>query len=95
MPPAASHSQMVLLPCTVTDGMFSNEVAVQISIENVSISLFVDKSLIREIGGKTYLRVIFAGENGKPQNKTILLPSESFETGSRWLSVPENILLAA
>ena len=86
---------MVLVPCAVTEGMFSNEVAVQISIEDVSVSLFVNKSLIVNKEGKTYLRVTFAGENGKPENKTVLLPSESYETGSRWLSIPEKMLLAA
>lgn len=93
--PKISPTQVVLVPCIVTAGMFSSEVAVQIAVGNASVSLFVHKSLIVDRDGKTYLRVNFAGENGKPENKTILLPSESFETGSRWLSVPENILQAA
>jgi hypothetical protein len=75
--------------------MFSDEVAVQISIGGLSVSLFADKSLVEEHGGKSYLRVAFAGETGKPENRTILLPSESFETGSRWLSVPKVELLEA
>jgi hypothetical protein len=88
-------AQVVLVPCTVTEGMFSSEVAVEISVEGTSVSLFVDKSLIVTRHGATYLRATFAGENGKPENRTILLPSESFETGSRWLSVPEELLLEA
>ena len=91
-----SPLQSVLVPCTVTNGMFKNEFAVEISVGGEPVSLFVDKSLTRTLeDGKTYLKVTFAGENGKPQNRTILLPSESFETGSRWLSVPENALVAA
>lgn len=75
--------------------MFSSEVAVQINLGGNSVSLFVDKSLIATRDGKTFLKVNFAGENGKPDNKTILLPTESFETGSRWLSVPESLLQVA
>jgi hypothetical protein len=95
MPNAESPAQMVLVPCTVTKGMFSNESAVQISVEGISVSLFVDKALIEWRDGAAYLRVTFAGENGKPENRTVLLPSESFETGSRWLSVPKDMLLEA
>lgn len=87
--------KMVLIPCTTTEGMFSGEVAVKIEIEGFAISLFADESLIVERNGESFLRVTFAGENGKPENKTVLLPSESFETGSRWLSIPERLLLAA
>lgn len=74
--------------------MFSTEVAVQINIGETPVSLFVHNSLIEKHDGKDYLRVYFAGDNGKPANKTVLLPSESFETGSRWLSVPEKEILA-
>lgn len=93
--PTLVPSQIVLIPCVVTDGMFSNEAAVEITVSGQSISLFVDRSLIQERGGKTFLKVSFVGENGKPENRTILLPSESFETGSRWLSVPKSVLQAA
>jgi len=88
-------TQSVLIPCSISKGMFSSEVAAELLIEGVSISLFADQSLIIDIGGKPHLKVTFAGESGKPQNKTVLLPSESFETGSRWVSVPEQLLVAA
>ena len=93
--PSLAPAQFVLIPCEVSEGMFSDERAVKIEVEGKSISLFANRGLIVEVGGHTYLKVTFAGENGKPQNKTILLPSESFETGSRWVSVPERLLRAA
>lgn len=91
----ASPARFVLIPCKVTEGMFSNEVAVEIEVENTTVSLFVDQELIVKKGDQTYLRVNAAGENGKPENQTVLLPSESFETGSRWLSVPNHVLQVA
>ena len=86
----------VLVPCNVKNGMFSNERTVQITVENAkTVSLFADTSLIREKGGQKYLIVTLKGDNGKPRYKTILLPSECYETGSPWLSVPERILKTA
>jgi hypothetical protein len=75
--------------------MFSSEVAVDITIGESTVSLFADKSLIKEIDGKTHILVTLVGDNGQPNHKTILLPSECFETGSRWLSIPEGLLQAA
>jgi hypothetical protein len=86
---------VVWIPCTAEKGMFSSEVAVDITIEGKTVSFFADKSLIKESNGETYIMVTLIGENGEPDHKTILLPSECFETGSRWLSVPERLLKAA
>ena len=88
-------SHRVWIPCTVEKGMFSSEVAVDITIEENTVSLFADKSLIKEIHGKPHILVTLVGDNGRPNHKTILLPSECFETGSRWLSIPERLLEAA
>lgn len=88
-------SHRVWMPCTVEKGMFSSEVAVEIKIEGKTVSLFADKSLIKEIGGKSFILVTLVGDNGQPNHKTILLPSECFETGSRWLSVDKRVLEAA
>jgi hypothetical protein len=85
-----------LLPCSVGDGMFSTEVAVELQTDSSKIvSLFVDKSLVVEKDGQFFLRVTVVGDNGKPDHQTVLLPSEAFETGSRWLSVRESVLQAA
>jgi len=86
-------AQKVWLPCKVSEGMFSNEHAVEISISGQNVSLFADSSLIRRIGNEEYyLLVTYLGDNGKPNHKAVLLPSECFETGSPWLSVPEELL---
>jgi hypothetical protein len=76
--------------------MFSSEVSVELQSDSSTIvSLFVDKSLVMERDGQYFLRVTVLGENGKPHHQTVLLPTETFETGSRWLSVPESVLQAA
>ena len=84
-----------LLPCTVGAGMFSSEVAVELKDNEKTVSLFVSKELVVHRNGRDFLRVTVVGPNGKPNYKTVLLPDEAFETGSRWLSVPEQILEAA
>jgi hypothetical protein len=88
-----SHS--VWIPCTVDKGMFSSEFAVDVTIGDKTVSFFADKSLIRDIRGEPHVLVTLVGDNGRPNYKTILLPSESFETGSRWLSIPDRLLEAA
>lgn len=85
----------VWLPCSVEKGMFSSEVAVEIQIADTTVSLFADKSLIKDINGKMHILVTVVGANDQPAHKTILLPSECFETGSRWLSIHQELLKAA
>lgn len=75
--------------------MFSSESAVEITINGEMVSLFADNSLIKKINGKPHILVTLVGENGQPHHKTILLPSECLETGSRWLSISEDLLVAA
>ncbi len=84
----------VWIPCTVADGMFSTEVAAEVTLGKTPVSFFADRSLIKETDGQTYILVTLVGDNGLPNHKTILLPSESLESGSRWLSIPEESLLA-
>jgi hypothetical protein len=88
-------SQQVWLPCSTGKGMFSSEYAVEIKLGENSFSLFADTSLIKKEQGENYLLVTLIGDNGEPDHKTILLPSECFETGSRWLSIPQKLLKAA
>jgi hypothetical protein len=88
-----SHS--VWIPCKVAKGMFSSESAVDITLNGKTVSLFADNSLIKKIDGKMHILVTLVGNNGEPNQKTILLPSECLETGSRWLSIPERLLVAA
>jgi hypothetical protein len=91
----SQNSQNVWIPCTVDKGMFSTEFAVEITVGENTVSLFADQSLIKEIKGKKHILVTLIGDNGQPDHKTILLPSECFETGSRWLSIPKRLLKAA
>jgi hypothetical protein len=86
----------VLVPCEISKGMFDTERAVEITLPNGDkISLFADKDLIQVIDGKAYLRVnVTIGENEKGQRQ-VLLPSESFEKGTRWLSLPSDHLVPA
>ncbi len=84
-----SFQSAVLIPCKISQGMFSTEAAVELSFEGKTVSLFADRDFIVERAGQAYLRVKLVGENGKPANKTVLLPTEAFESGSSWLSVPE------
>jgi hypothetical protein len=91
--PKTSHH--VWIPCTVAKGMFSSESSVEIKLNGETVSLFADNSLITKIDGKTHILVTLVGDNGEPNHKTILLPSETFETGSRWLSIHQELLKAA
>ena len=82
----------VWLPCAVECGLFSNESAVEITISGKTVSLFADHSLIGRLNNQDFILVTSMGNNGKPKHKSILLPSEAFETSSRFLSVPEEML---
>jgi len=63
-----SISHNVWIPCTVDKGMFSSEVAVDITVENETVSFFADKSLIREIHGQPHILVTLVGDNHRPKS---------------------------
>lgn len=70
-----------------SNGMFSNERAVTIKLHNgKEISLFADEGLLKEDNGNWYLKVTPIKRNHKSQ--IVLLPSEAFETSTRWAEVP-------
>ena len=72
----------------VSAGMFSNECAVSIILaDGTEVSLFADKDLIENNGKGAFLKVTLI----KKREKTVLLPSEAFETSTRWATVPELI----
>ena len=86
-----------LIPCEVSPGLFTNEQAVTIRLANgKTITLFADKTLIQDKDSKTYLKVtkIDSGSRSKKSGKVVLLPTEAFESGSRWLHVSGNNQLA-
>jgi hypothetical protein len=83
----------VWLPCKVSEGMFSNESAVEISLPSgQKLSLYVDNTLIRGTGKDAKLLVYVMESNDN--EITVLLPSESFQ-GSRWARVPQSELVPA
>ena len=74
------------IPVEVSDGMFSNEYSVVLKNVQDKLSLYVDKSLVRkDKDGSTFLKVYIII---KDDNKRVgLLPSETFETSSRWVEL--------
>jgi len=72
------------LPVCATQGAFSSEYAIAISTPDGDISLFADKSIVKQEGSQFYLQVTHMGQDEKTGEKIMLLPSECFETGTRW-----------
>lgn len=75
---------------TTSIGMFSNEYAVSLKLaDGNSVSFFADKELVKEeISGKSRLKVTLVNSNQEHTKELILLPTETFETASRWVEVP-------
>jgi hypothetical protein len=88
--------KIVRIPCSLSQGMFDNEYAVELTLSDGRIvSFFADKGLVQTNGTKLsgFIRVSVVGE-AAGQSK-ILLPSEAFESGSRWIEVPRGQLQPA
>jgi len=86
----------VLIPCKVSQGMFDSEYAVTITLPTGEIiSLFADKGLIHFKGEATYLLVNLVREHNGNGERRILLPTETFETGSRWVDIRSKDLVPA
>jgi hypothetical protein len=76
------------VPVDISEGMFSNEYAVSLkNDEGLSLSFYVDKELIKKEKDKNFLKVIRVHLDEKKGKQTILLPSETFETSSRWVNI--------
>jgi hypothetical protein len=86
-------SPISYLSCKIGPGMFSNEYAVSITlVSGQMVSLFADKELIDVNGSDSHghLKVNIV-ENASGES-VVLLPSETLETGTRWIQVsPESI----
>ena len=68
--------------------MFSSEYAILLElITGQIVSFFADKDLIRESDGKSLLRVTLVDNFPEQHKQLVLLPSETFETASRWVEV--------
>ena len=71
---------------TVSKGMFSDEYAVKFKLYNgETVSFFAHKNLVKKENSKYKLRVYLVGKN--KITKKVLLPVETFQTGSRWAEI--------
>lgn len=74
-----------------TPGAFSTERAVSIQLADGSeVSLYADEELIDKRKGQEFLRVTVVKTDAKERTKTVLLPSETFETMTRWAKVRQD-----
>ncbi len=82
----------VKVSCQVKPGIFSSESAVELkSKAGESFSLFVDKKLVHQDGKRDFVSLNLIQKT--KDTATVLLPSEPFEAGSRWLDVPASAIL--
>lgn len=73
---------------TTSEGMFSSESVVEITLANGSKAcLFADKTLLMERAGKTMLRAIHISSDLQRGTDLVLLPTETFQTASRWIEL--------
>lgn len=92
-------STTVLVPCSISRGMFPDEYAVEIEMSSGKfLSLFAEASDLENIDlerGTAYLKVKLAGNQSENTGREILmyLPKESLETGSHWFALPPEKVL--
>ncbi|WP_447774050.1 hypothetical protein [Pseudomonas chlororaphis] len=73
---------------TTSEGMFSSEPVVEITLASGNkASLFADKALLQERAGKTMLRAIKISSDLQRGTDLVLLPTETFQTASRWVEL--------
>ncbi len=84
-----SEMKETWIPVGITEGMFSNELIAEVKLANGNnVSLFADKDVVKNNGDKNYLKVFATVKLDKIETRTVLLPTEAFETSSRWIEVP-------
>lgn len=92
-------STTVLVPCSISRGMFPDEYAVEIKLSSGQvISLFAEKLDLEKIDlerGTAYVKVSLADNQMESTGKELLmyLPKESLETGNRWFQFPAEKVL--
>ncbi len=80
-----------LLKVVTSQGAFDSEYAVQIhSFDGHEVSLFTDKNNVQSSEGNSYMKVYVLTSSTSSDKKRLLLPSETFETSSRWLDVRQS-----
>lgn len=76
------------IPVIVSDGMFSSEYAIMLKLATgENVSFFVDKGLVKKSGNNSLLRVLLVNKDPNKKRNLVLLPTETFETASRWVEV--------
>lgn len=79
--------KLAWIPVSAREGLFDSEYAIAIPTANGDISLFADKSIVKHEDGKDFLQVTHIGQDQQTGEDIMLLPTECFETGTRWLRV--------
>ena len=73
----------------VSEGMFSREYAVNLRLSDGKVvSFFADKELVINEGGEYRMKVTLVKRDTQQHTALVLLPSETFETSTRWVTVP-------
>ena len=81
------------VPVTISDGMFSSEYAITLeTIDGTLVSLYADKTLVRKEDDSNFLKVTYVSSYPGQHKQRVLLPSETFETSSRWVDLIEEKL---
>jgi len=71
-----------------SSGMFSNEFAISIKLfDGKLVSLFADKRLVKQTDHGFMLKVCLVESDPSQKKELVLLPTETFETASRWVEV--------
>lgn len=85
-------SEIALVPCIISRGMFPDEYAVEIKLTSGEVlSLFAETSDLESIDlehNKAYLKVKILGEQETGREILMYLPKESLETGNHWFKLP-------
>lgn len=72
-------------------GMFSSEYAISLRLaDGREVTFFADKQLVRSEEDRDFLKVTLVNSYPGLHKKLVLLPSEAFETASRWAEVTTN-----
>lgn len=74
-------------------GIFSSEVTVNIQEANgVKVSILADKNFVQKYDSNEYLKVSVVNDDKLILHRKVLLPTETFETSSRWVVVNSNMV---
>ena len=83
-----SHGYVAVRTST---GSFTSERAIALELaDGREVSLFADKGLVDKRTSSEYLKVSVIKSDPVAKTKTLLLPSETFETMSRWVTVAQD-----